>query len=68
MAAKCREMDNNRDIYCYTNQWVVNFEGEYQSLPPGIKILVMPQVSYLQDEFLGTNGKTQFSGHNLTFF
>ena len=26
------EMGNNRDIYCYANRGVVNFEREYQSL------------------------------------
>ena len=36
------EMGNNRDIYCYANWGVVNFERAYQPLPPGIKILVMP--------------------------
>ena len=25
---------NNRDIYCYTNWGVVNFERAYQPLPP----------------------------------
>ena len=36
------EMGNNRDIYCYANWRVVNFERAYQPLPPGTKILVMP--------------------------
>ena len=26
------KMGNNRDIYCYGNRGVVNFEGEYQPL------------------------------------
>ena len=29
---------------------VVNFEREYQSLPPGTKILVMPQFSYIAEQ------------------
>ena len=41
------KMGNNRDIYSYSNGGVVNFEREYQSLPPGTKILVMPQFSYM---------------------
>ena len=41
------EMGNNRDIYCYANWGVVNFERVYQPLPPGTKILVMPQFSYM---------------------
>ena len=46
-------MGNNRDIYCYANWGVVNFERAYQPLPPGTKILVMPQFSYMPDQFLG---------------
>ena len=37
------KMGNNRDIYCYATRRVVNFERAYQPLPPGTKILVMPQ-------------------------
>ena len=36
------KMDNNRDIYCYANWGVVNFERAYQPLPPGTKIPVIP--------------------------
>ena len=32
---------------------MVNFEREYQPLPPGTKILLMPQFSYMQDQILG---------------
>ena len=32
---------------------VVNFETEYQPLPPGTKILVMHQFSYMSDQILG---------------
>ena len=39
---KLGKMGNNRDIYCFANQGVVNFEREYQPLPPGTKILVIP--------------------------
>ena len=47
------KMGNNRDIYCYANWGVVNFERTYQPLPLGTKILVMPQFSYMPDQFLG---------------
>ena len=47
------KMGNNRDIYCYANRGVVNFEREYQPLPPGSKILVMPQFSNMPDQILG---------------
>ena len=56
-AGKFREMGNNRDIYCYTNRRVVDFERAYQPLPPGTKILVMPQFSYMPDQILGKNEK-----------
>ena len=36
---------------------VVNFERAYQPLPPGTKILVMPQFSYMQDQILRKNEK-----------
>ena len=58
------KMDNNRDIYCYANWGVVNFERAYQPLPPDTKILVMPQFSYMPDQFLGKMKKSQ----NLTLF
>ena len=45
------KMGNNRDIYCYANRGVVNFEREYQ--PPGTKILVMSQFSCMPDQILG---------------
>ena len=47
------KMGNNRDICCYANRRLVNFEREYQPLPPGTKILVMPQFSYMPDQILG---------------
>ena len=28
------KMGNNRDIYCYANRVVANFERQYQPLPP----------------------------------
>ena len=46
------KMGNNRDIYCYANWEVVNFERAYQPVPPGTKILVIPQFSYMPDQFL----------------
>ena len=56
-----RKMGNNRDICCYANREVVNFEREYQPLPPGTTILVMPQFSYMPDQILGKKKeKTQF--------
>ena len=57
MAGKVREMGNNRDIYCYANWGMVNFERAYQPLPPGTKIHVMPQFSYMPDQFLGKKRK-----------
>ena len=30
--ANLRKMDSNRDIYCYANQGVVNFERAHQPL------------------------------------
>ena len=51
------QMGNNRDICCYANRGVVNFEREYQSLAPNTKILVMPQFSYMQDQILGEKMK-----------
>ena len=56
---KFEEIGNNRDIYCYANQGVVNFERANQPLPPGTKILVMPQFSYMADQILGKNKKTK---------
>ena len=54
---------NNRDIYSYANLGVVNFEREYQPLPPFTKIRVMPQFSHMSDQILGKKReKTQFSG------
>ena len=45
------KMVNNRGIYCCANRGVVNFEREYQPLPPGTKILVMPQFSYIPGQY-----------------
>ena len=56
-AGKFREMGNNKDICCYANWGVVNFEREYQPLPPGTKILMMPQFSYMIDQILGKKWK-----------
>ena len=73
-----REMDNNGDIYCYANQF--SFLGssksrqgflrkiEYWHLPPGIKILVVPQFSYMSDQILGKKMKNSIFRPNLTFF
>ena len=58
------KIGNNRDIYCYANWGMVNFERAYQPLPPGTKILVMPQFSYMPGQSLGKNEKSQ----NLTLF
>ena len=58
------KMGNNRDIYCYANWGVVNFKRAYQSLSPDTKIPVMPQFSYMPDQFLGKIKKIQ----NLTLF
>ena len=58
------KMGNNKDIYCYGN-WGVNFQGAYQPLPPGTKILVMNQFSYMPDQFLEIKMK---KAQNLTLF
>ena len=52
-----QKMGNNRDIYCYANWGVVNLERAYQSLSPGTKIPVIPQFSYMPDQFLGKKKK-----------
>ena len=36
------KMGNNRDIYCYANWGVMNFERAYQPLPLGTKIPMIP--------------------------
>ena len=51
------KMGNNKDIYCYANRGVLNFKRAYQPLPPGTKIFVMPQFSYMPDQILGKNEK-----------
>ena len=56
-AGKFWGMSNNRDIYCYANRRVVNFERAYQPLRPGSKILVMPQFSCVPDQILGKRAK-----------
>ena len=61
------KMGNNRDIYCYANRGMVNLEREYQPLPHGTKILVVPQFSYMPDQILEKSEKAQFSGQILTF-
>ena len=38
-------------------QMGVSFKREYQSLPYGTKILVMPQFFYMPDQILGKNEK-----------
>ena len=58
------KMGDNRDIYCYANWGVANLERAYQPLPPGTKIIVMPQFSYVPDQFLRKNEKSQ----SLTLF
>ena len=50
---KFREMGNNRDIYCYAIRGGGQFRKRILSLPPGTKILVMPQLSYMPDQILG---------------
>ena len=35
----------------------MNFEREYQPLPSGTKILVIPQFSYMPDQILGKKMK-----------
>ena len=47
------KMGNDREIYCYTNRWMVCFEREYWLLPPGIKVLVVPQFFCMPQQILG---------------
>ena len=61
---KFREMGNNRDIYCYANWGVGEFRKSISALPPGTKIPVKPQFSYMPDQVLGKMKKSQ----NLTLF
>ena len=62
------KMGNNRDIYYYTNRGVVNFEREYQPLPPGTKILVMPQFSNMSHQILGKIKTLNFQVKITPFF
>ena len=47
---------------------LVDFERAYQPLPPGTKILVMPQFSYMPDRILGKNEKGPKFDLSLGFF
>ena len=49
------------DIYSYVNREVLNFERIYQSLHPGTKILVMPQLSYMLDQSLGKKNEKKLN-------
>ena len=51
-SANLGKTGHNRDICCYANWGVVNFEREYQPLPSGTKILMIPQFSYKPDQIL----------------
>ena len=51
------KISNNRDIYCYANREVVDFERACHHLPPDTKILAMPQFSYIPDQILGKKWK-----------
>ena len=55
------KMGNNWDIYCYANRgWSISKEN-ISPYPPGTKILVMPQFSYVPDQILGKkNEKNNF--------
>ena len=55
-------LENKQIMYSFYNlqghlllckSGVVNFEREYQSLPPDTKILVMPHLSCISDQILG---------------
>ena len=56
-------MTYNRDIYCYANRGVVNFEREYWPLPPGINDA--PIFLHGRPNFKKKNEETKFSGQNL---
>ena len=63
-AGKFRENGQEQGHLLLCKLGVVNFERAYQSLSPDTKIPVMPQFSYMPDQFLGKIKKSQ----NLTFF
>ena len=47
------KMGNNRDIYCYANREVVNFERAYK--PPWYQNPCDASISYMPDQILGKN-------------
>ena len=63
-AEKFRENGQQQGHLLLCKLGVVNFERAYQPLPPGTKILVIPHFSYMPDQFLGKNEKSQ----TLTLF
>ena len=63
-AVKFRENGQCQGDLLLCKSGAVNFERAYQLLPPGTKILVMPQFSYMPDQILG---KKKNKGQNLTF-
>ena len=52
-AGQLRENGQYQGRLLLYKSWVVNFEREYQSLPAGIKVLVVPQFFYMPDQILG---------------
>ena len=47
------KFSSSRRICCYGNRGLVNLEREYQLLPPGTNILLIPQFFYMPDQILG---------------
>ena len=62
------KMGNNRYIYCYANWGVINFEREYQPLPPGIKILRCLNFPTCQTNFRKKMKKLNFRAKIWPFF
>ena len=63
---KLGKMGNSRDIYCYANRGV-QFRKRISGPTPWYQNLVTPQFSYMSDQILRKNGKSQISGQSLTF-
>ena len=51
------KMGNSRDIYCYADWGGGEFQKSISAPTPGTKIPVIPQFSYMPDQFIGKNEK-----------
>ena len=59
-AGKFRENGQKQEHLFLCKLGVANLERKYQFLPPGTKILVMPQLSYMPDQILEKMKKLNF--------